>query len=189
MNNTELSKIIESNFQNIDKETIDNIIKLSSFIKLNKGKELISEGKRHHYFYLIVKGGVKSYYAKESKEVCTWFAFENEIIGTTSTLQGLPSNETIQLLEDSEFIRFNIKQMKELTQTNLKMSQLLNNLWAEHALFLEAKLYLLQFTNSQERLNALIKYNSEILQRVSLKDIASFLGVSRETLSRIRAKK
>ena len=189
MNNSELSKIIESNFQNIDKETIDNIIKLSSFIKLNKGKELISEGKRHHYFYLIVKGGVKSYYAKESKEVCTWFAFENEIIGTTSTLQGLPSNESIQFLEDSILIRFNTQKMKELTQTNLKMSQLLNNLWAEHALFLEAKLYLLQFTYSQERLNALIKYNSEILQRVSLKDIASFLGVSRETLSRIRAKK
>jgi CRP-like cAMP-binding protein len=189
VNNSELSKIIESNFQNIDKETIDNIIKLSFFIELNKGTELISEGKRHHYFYLIVKGGVKSYYAKESKEVCTWFAFENEIIGTTSTLQGLPSNESIQLLEDSILIRFNIQKMNELTQTNLKMSQLLNTLWAEHSLFLESRLRLLQFANSQERLVALIKYNSEILQRVSLKDIASFLGVSRETLSRIRAKK
>jgi CRP-like cAMP-binding protein len=79
--------------------------------------------------------------------------------------------------------------MNELTQTNLKMCQLLNSLWAEHSLFLEAKLRLLQFTNSQDRLEALIKYNSEILQRVSLTDIASFLGVSRETLSRIRAKK
>lgn len=189
MNNSELSKIIESNFQNIDKETIDNFIKLSSFIELNKGTELISEGKRHHYFYLIVKGGVKSYYAKESKEVCTWFAFENEIIGTTSTLQGLPSNESIQLLEDSILIRFNTQKMNELTQTNLKMCQLLNSLWTEHSLFLESRLRLLQFANCQERLEALIKYNSDILQRVSLTDIASFLGVSRETLSRIRAKK
>lgn len=189
MNNSELSKIIESNFQNIDKETIDNFIKLSSFIELNKGTELISEGKRHHYFYLIMKGGVKSYYAKESKEVCTWFAFENEIIGTTSTLQGLPSNESIQLLEDSILIRFNTQKMNELTQTNLKMCQLLNSLWTEHSLFLESRLRLLQFANCQERLEALIKYNSDILQRVSLTDIASFLGVSRETLSRIRAKK
>ena len=54
--------------------------------------------------------------------------------------------------------------MKELTQTNLKMSQLLNNLWAEHSLFLEERLRLLQFSNSQERLEALIKYNSEILK-------------------------
>ena len=189
MNNPDLVKIIESNFQNIDKETFDNIIKFSSFIELNKGSVLISEGKRHHYFYLLIKGGVKSYYAKESKEVCTWFAFENEIIATTSTLQGLPSNESIQLLEDSKLIRFNTQKMNEITQTNLKMCQLLNNLWEEHALFLEARLRLLQFTNSQDRLAALIKYNSEILQRVSLTDIASFLGVSRETLSRTRAKK
>lgn len=189
MNNSELKKIIESIFQNIDNETIDIIIKYSSFLELNKGSVLISEGKRHHYFYLILEGGVKSYYIKESKEVCTWFAFENEIIGTTSTLQGLPSNESIQLLEDSRLIRFNTKKINELTQTNLKMCQLLNSLWAEHSLFLEAKLRLLQFTNSQDRLEALIKYNSEILQRVSLTDIASFIGVSRETLSRIRAKK
>jgi len=189
MNNSDLIKIIESYFKNIDKEIRDNIISYSSFVEFNKGTELISEGKRHHYFYLLIKGGVKSYYVKESKEVCTWFAFENEIIGTTSTLQGLPSNESIQLLEDSRLIRFNTQKMNELTQTNLKMCQLLNSLWAEHSLFLEARLRLLQFTNSQERLEALIKYNSEILQRVSLTDIASFLGVSRETLSRIRAKK
>ncbi|MCH1611972.1 MAG: Crp/Fnr family transcriptional regulator [Flavobacteriales bacterium] len=189
MNNSELKKIIEFSFQNIDKKTIDIIVNHSSFVELNKGSELFSEGKRHHYFYLIVKGGVKSYYAKESKEVCTWFAFENEIIGTTSTLQGLPSNESIQLLEDSSLIRFNTQKMNELTQTNLKMCQLLNSLWAEHSLFLETRLRLLQFTNSQERLEALIKFNSEIFQRVSLTDIASFLGISRETLSRIRAKK
>jgi CRP-like cAMP-binding protein len=189
VNNSEFKKIIESIFQNIDNETIDIIIKHSSFLKSNKGENLIFQGKRHHYFYLLIKGSVKSYYTKESKEVCTWFAFENEIIGTTSTLQGLPSNESIQLLEDSRLIRFNTQKMNELTQTNLKMCQLLNSLWAEHSLFLEAKLRLLQFTNSQDRLEALIKYNSEILQRVSLTDIASFLGVSRETLSRIRAKK
>ena len=189
MNNSDLIKTIKSNFQNVDKETLDTIVKNSSFVKLIKGTELIIEGNRHPYFYLILKGGVKSYYLKEYKEVCTWFAFENEIIGTTSTLQGLASNESIQLLEDSELIRFNTQKMNELTKTNLKMCQVLISLWAEHSLFLEAKLRLLQFTNSQERLNALLKYNSSILQRVSLTDIASFLGVSRETLSRIRAKK
>ena len=189
MNNLDLSKIINSKFQNVDKETLGAIVKYSSFVKLSKGTELIIEGNRHHYFYLILKGAVKSYYLKESKQVCTWFAFENEIIGTTSTLKGLVSNESIQLLEDSELIRFNTSKLNELIQTNLKMCQLINTFWAEHALFLEARLQLLQFTNSQERLNALLKYNSAILQRVSLTDIASFLGVSRETLSRIRAKK
>ena len=189
MDYSEYKETVRYYFPNLDEESLNIVIKYSTYLKSKKGEKLISEGKRHHYFYLLIKGGAKSYYTKESKEVCTWFAFEDEIIGTTSTLQGLPSNETIQLLEDSKFIRFNTQKMNELTQTNLKMCQLLNSLWAEHSLFLEARLRLLQFSNSQERLEALIKYNSEILQRVSLTDIASFLGVSRETLSRIRAKK
>ena len=149
---------------------------------------MISEGKRHHYIYLILKGSVKSYYSKESKEVCVWFSLENEIIGTTSTIQGGASKETLELLEDSELVKLNIEKIKELAQTDLSISNLLNNLWEEHAIFLEERLYQLQFMNSHERYKVLIKNTPEILQRVSLTDIASFLGLSRETLSRIRAK-
>jgi CRP-like cAMP-binding protein len=92
-------------------------------------------------------------------------------------------------LEDSELIKLNIEKIKELAQTDLSISNLLNNLWEEHAIFLEERLYQLQFMNSHERYKVLIKNTPEILQRVSLTDIASFLGLSRETLSRIRAKK
>jgi CRP-like cAMP-binding protein len=88
-----------------------------------------------------------------------------------------------------ELIKLNIEKIKELTQTDLSISNLLNDLWVEHTVFLEERLYQLQFMNSYERYTALIKDNPEIMQRVSLTDIASFLGVSRETLSRIRAKK
>ena len=53
----------------------------------------------------------------------------------------------------------------------------------------EEKLYQLQFMSSEERYKALINATPVILQKVSLTDIASYLGVSRETVSRIRAKK
>ena len=65
----------------------------------------------------------------------------------------------------------------------------MSDIWSDHAIFLEERLYQLQFMDSDEKYKALILQNPEILQRVSLTDIASFLGVSRETLSRIRAKK
>ena len=189
MNNSELTKILESNFQNVDRETLDTIFKNSSFVKIDKGTELITEGKRHHYFYLMLKGGVKSCYLKDSKQVCTWFAFENEIIGTTSSIKGLASKETIELLEDSELVRFQSEKINELTQTNLSISNLMSDIWSDHAVFLEERLYQLQFMDSDEKYKALILHNPEILQRVSLTEIASFLGVSRETLSRTRAKK
>ena len=189
MEKSEIQEKLQSYFSVIEEGSLNAIVKYSSFLKSIKGTKLISEGERHHYIYLIMKGSVKSYYSKDSKEVCVWFSLENEIIGTTSTIQGDTSKETIELLEDSELIKLNIKKIKELTQTDLSISNVLNSLWEEHATFLEERLYQLQFMNSQERYKALIKDNPEILQRVSLTDIASFLGVSRETLSRIRAKK
>ena len=189
MGNSELQETLKSYFPILEEESLNDIVKHSSYLKSTKGTQLISEGKRHHYIYFIVKGSVKSYYSKESKEVCVWFSLENEIIGTTSTIQGGASKETLELLEDSELIKLNIEKIKELAQTDLSISNLLNNLWEEHAIFLEERLYQLQFMNSHERFKALIKDTPEILQRVSLTDIASFLGVSRETLSRIRAKK
>jgi CRP-like cAMP-binding protein len=189
MNNSELEETLKFYFPNIKEESLNTIAKHSSYLKSTKGTTLIPEGKRHHYIYLIVKGSVKSYYLKKSKEVCVWFSLENEIIGTTSTIQGGASKETLELLEDSELIKLNIEKIKELAQTDLSISNLLNNLWEEHAIFLEERLYQLQFMNSHERYKVLIKNTPEILQRVSLTDIASFLGLSRETLSRIRAKK
>ena len=189
MGNSELQETLKSYFPILEEESLNDIVKHSSYLKSTKGTQLISEGKRHHYIYFIVKGSVKSYYSKESKEVCVWFSLENEIIGTTSTIQGGASKETLELLEDSELIKLNIEKIKELAQTDLSISNLLNNLWEEHAIFLEERLYQLQFMNSHERYKVLIKNTPEILQRVSLRDIASFIGVSRETLSRIRAKK
>jgi len=189
MNKLVLKESVKSIFPNLNGQSTDSLSMHVTCLKCIKGTKLIAEGKRHHYFYLILDGSVKSYYQKESKEVCLWFAFENEIVSTIKTFEGEPSNETIELLEDSELIRFKTEPIKELAKNDLSISHWFTGLITEHAVFLEDRLYQLQFMSSIERYNALIKVTPEILRKVSLTDIASFLGVSRETLSRIRAKK
>jgi CRP-like cAMP-binding protein len=186
MHNSELQETLKSFFANLEEMSLHAFMKHSSYLKSTKGTKLISEGKRHDYFYLILNGGVKSYYLKESREVCMWFAFENDAIGTITTYEGLPSKETVELLQDSELIRFEIEKIKELSRTDISTIHLLNNLIIEHTLCIEERLYQLQFMSSKERYKALIETTPEILQRVSLTDIASYLGISRETLSRIR---
>ena len=106
MHNSELQETLKSLFPDLEEESLNALMKHSSYLKSTKGTKLISEGKRHRYFYLILKGGVKSYYSKESREVCMWFAFEKEAIGTITTYEGLLSKETVELLQDSELIRF-----------------------------------------------------------------------------------
>jgi CRP-like cAMP-binding protein len=187
MHKSELQETLKSFFPNLEEESLNALMKHSSYLKSTKSTKLISEGKRHNYFYLIIKGGVKSYYSKGSREVCMWFAFENEAIGTITTYEGLPSKETVELLQDSELIRFEIEKIKKLSQTDISVIHLLNNLVIEHTLCIEERLYQLNFMSSKKRYNKILETTPELLQRVSLTDIASFLGISRETLSRIRS--
>ncbi len=188
MNKSILKEKIISIFSSLSEQSIDSILTHATYLNCAKGDKLISEGKQHHYFYLLLEGSVKSYYQKESKEICVWFAFDNEIISTIKTFVGESSNETIEFLEDSNLIRFKIEPIKELAQKDISIGHWINTILTEHAIFLETKLHGLQFMTSSERYNALINIAPEILQKVSLTDIASYLGVSRETLSRIRAK-
>lgn len=109
----------------------------ATYLKYPKGKKIIKEGKNHLYFYLILNGVVKSYYQKDSKEVCQWFAFENEIISTIKTFEGKPSNETIILLKESELIQFRLEPIIELSRIDLSISHLITTLMTEHALILD----------------------------------------------------
>ena len=95
----------------------------------------------------------------------------------------------MELLEDSELIQIKSGDLITLSNQFTSISSLMLQLLKEHILFLEYKLNGLQFMTSEERYNKLILDYPEVLQRVSLTDIASYLGISRETLSRIRRKK
>ena len=187
MNKSEIIIFLKSLYSYLESNTLSEIAGFCDYLKLSKGTELIQERKRHGYFYFITKGSVKSYYLHEGNEICTWFAFEKEMVSTIKTFEGLTSNETIELLEDSEFIRINTEAFKSLTGTKASLSRLINELIIGHAIFLEELLYL-QSKPGKVRYEILIKAEPQLLQRVSLTDLASFLGLSRETLSRIRSK-
>ena len=184
-----IQEVIRSSFSDMSASSLDALSACAVLLHAKKGTELIAEGKRHKYFYLILEGSAKSFYLKGSKEICAWFAFDGEVLATIRSFNDTASNEAIVLLEDSTLIQFETSSVKALANSNLELSQLLNDLMMEHALFLEEKLYQLQFMSSEERYNALVDVAPEVLQKVSLTDIASYLGVSRETLSRIRNKK
>ncbi|MEM6346515.1 MAG: Crp/Fnr family transcriptional regulator [Bacteroidota bacterium] len=187
MDKPELKEIISELYPHMSEASLDIFIAHANYLRYPKGTKIIQEGQSHPFFYLLVTGGVKAYYQKDDKEVCLWFAFEHEMIGTINTLEGSSSNETIELLEDSEFIQFKTEDIAQIIEKDLDISRLIILLSLEYAGFLEKRLYQLQFMTSKERYLSLLEAEPEVLQKVSLTDIASYLGVSRETLSRIRA--
>lgn len=186
MNQTDIQDFLQGLQSQVNGDALDEVVACCSFIQLTRGAKLIETGKRHPFLYLIVQGSAKSYYLSEGKEVCTWFAFEGEVVSTMSTFAGHPSNETVELLEDAALIRIHVKDFKALSVNRASVARLITEWVVEHAIFLESLLYL-QSLPVKMRYEHILEARPEILQRVSLTDLASFLGMSRESLSRIRS--
>ncbi|MFN5168175.1 MAG: Crp/Fnr family transcriptional regulator [Cyclobacteriaceae bacterium] len=149
---------------------------------------LLHEQEKHDYAYFMLQGAARSYYLSDGTEVNTWFAFEQDMIGSLHAYRDLPSRETVELLENATLISINLRTLKPLTRSNLLVSQFVGSVIEEYAQFLEDRIFYSQFKNSKERYELLLRHEPQVLQRIPLTYIASYLGISRETLSRLRGK-
>ncbi len=168
--------------------TRDLITQALQTSELKKKHILIKTGERHPYAYFMVRGSARSYYLKDGIEINTWFALENDIIGSLLNFRDLPARETVELLEDSTVLAIDIPMIRKHMQFNQEIAHVILAIVEEYALFLEEKAYYLQMTDSMEKYRILMETAPELLQRVPLTHLSSFLGMTRETLSRIRAK-
>ena len=159
-----------------------------SILNLDKRHILIKENQRHDFAYFVIKGAVRSYYLKDGVEVNTWFALENDMVGSLHNFKDNPSRETIELIENSTLISINLKQVKPLMFSNIQIANFINAIIEDYALFLEDKIYFSQMMSSSDKYLILLEKEPQLFQRIPLTYIASFLGISRETLSRLRAK-
>jgi hypothetical protein len=91
-------------------------------------------------------------------------------------------------MENSKLISINLKQIKPLMLSNVQIANFINAIIEEYALFLEEKVYFSQMMSSMDKYLVLLEQEPQLFQRIPLTYIASFLGISRETLSRLRAK-
>ena len=152
-----------------------------------RGEYLVRQGTYHRYTYFLTKGSARSFYLKDGTEVNTWFAFEEEIVGSFQTYLGKPARENIQAMEESEVIVLDLSSIKTWAETEVRISNFVRLVVEEYTMYLEEKLLALQMT-ATERYRYLVEREPEVLRRVPLTYVASYLGISRETLSRIRSK-
>ena len=164
------------------------LVKHLSVINKKKNSILIQENSYSDFAYFIVGGSIRAYYLKEGIEINTWFAFENEIVASLNNYQSKPSSVSLQLVEDCKLIAINLSTLKPIVNVNVQISNFVRTIIEEYTAFLEERLYATQFMSSFDRYSYLLENEPKVSQRIPLTYIASYLGISRETLSRIRSK-
>lgn len=158
-------------------------------ITLAKNEFLLKEGKICRHLYFLEKGALRGFYNLDGKEITHWFGFENDFVTSFhSFITGEPAVENIQLLEGCTLWAIAKETVTSLLNQHHDIERLVRITYEKYYIRLEERYVNAQFKSAKERYENLLQKTPYILERVSLGFIASYLGISQETLSRIRSK-
>ena len=152
-----------------------------------KGDTMLTEGHVCRGIYFVNQGAFRTYHLKNGNEIHTAFYFENDFVQDIDSLtHGTPSQINIVALEDAQTLFIPKDDMLALYERAPSFQRLGREVLALMAI--SEKKYVTLFTDFQpkERYEHVVAHYPELIQRVPLQYLASFLGIARETLSRIR---
>lgn len=165
-------------------EALANKLNVITFFK---NDFLLKKGRICQHFYFLEKGALRGFYELNDKEITHWFGFENNFITSFhSYITGQPSIENIQFLEDSTVWAISKKELTDLFDEFHEVERLVRILYEQYYIQLEERYVNSQFKTAAELYADLLNRNPHILRRVPLGQISSYLGITQETLSRIR---
>lgn len=173
----------------MDDITFNLCIDFLEIKRIKKGDFFIKEGKTCKTITYINEGLFRIYNSKDGIEVNTCFCKENSIASSfESLINKTPSKETIQALENSTIVTLSFDNLQKLYKVSGKWQSLGRLLTEKECLRLSNRNSTLSFETAIEKYKLFLRNEPEINQRISIQNIASYIGVSRETLSRIRKK-
>jgi len=186
-----LEDIIQSIYS-LSHEVLEDVLGHFQHLEYPKNYFLLKSGKTCKHLWFMTKGVARYFYINDQgKEMNTWFSLDTQIItDTTSFVKQEPTQESIQLMEDSEMYSIEYTAVQALLQKHHSFA-----LWyiklveLNYVTQIEDRLSDLQFLDARQRYQKLLNLYPNIANRISLGNIASYLNITQETLSRIRADK
>lgn len=157
-------------------------------VKFPKGHLLIKADRVEPHIYFIKKGMMRAYAHTADNEITFWFGKEGDaVISMKSYVENQKGYEDIELLEDCELYRLDTKDLKKLYEQDIAIANWGRRFAEQELIKTEAMFITRQFRTARERYVELIANDPELLQRVQLSHVASYLGITQVSLSRIRA--
>ena len=155
---------------------------------LAKNDYLLREGQVCRHLYFLEHGALRGFYNLDGKDITHWFSFENDFVTSFySFTTNKPAVENIQLLEGSILWAISKDNVTDLFNRFHEIERLVRIAYEKYYIRLEERYVNAQFKTAKELYENLLQQRPHILERVPLGSVASYLGISQETLSRIRS--
>jgi CRP-like cAMP-binding protein len=157
--------------------------------KLRRRQYFLQEGDVCHSSAFVCKGFLRYYNIDiKGQEHILQFAPENHWTGDRESMDtGLPSKNNIDAIEDSEILVLKKENFEMLRKTIPAFNDFVNESLKRNLVFLQQRIHVGLSLSAEEKYSNFISKYPSIINRVPLHMIASYLGVSAETLSRVRS--
>ena len=181
----ELKKFINS-YAHFTEDELTNIVQRFKKRNIKKNEFALQANSICSDLIFVQSGCLRLYYIQNEVEVSVWFALkQSSAIEIYSFISETPSNYYLQAIEDTEILFLPKAALNELYQTHPKLQEMMRKFWEDEILNLLERFTALQRDTAEQRYLDLLN-KPELLQTIPQKYLASFIGVTPTSLSRIK---
>lgn len=172
---------------NITVQSKQEISKLATLRQFKKNEIVQQPNSTCRTIYFVNKGIARIFYYKDGNDITEHFSFTNDIIIRAESLfTGQPTSKGIQVIEDTEIMAIDSAKLFALYDSHHDIERLFRLIIEKEYTNTVKRIESLQFKDAKERYLELLN-ETDLVNRIPLKYIASYLGITQVSLSRIRA--
>jgi CRP-like cAMP-binding protein len=177
-----------SKYISLTEDEKEVILSLNLFRTVKKGTILLKEGQKTKDSYFVLKGCIRSYYVLDGEEKTTAFYTEMDVLTPPCVISKTPSEFYVSCTEDS-IVTVSNSDMEEEVNSKFPKFELMCRVLSEE-LLAKQRINFDEFKTSspEQRYLNLLQSRPDLIQRVPQHQLASFLGITPQSLSRLRAR-
>lgn len=180
-------EIVEQTYP-LSKEGLQALASILVRTEVRKGQNFLNEGEICTQMGYIYKGLVRQYYYKNGKEMTEHISNEgNVFICIESFLQQKPTRLIVEALENTVIYGIPYKPLLQLAAESMEIEQVYRGMLQNSLIMSQTKMDMFRFESAKDRYLRLMREQPEVIKRAPLSYIASYLLMTPETLSRVRA--
>lgn len=176
-----------SNFPFLNTNEVEIIVENTLLREFKKGSVLLKKGSISKECYAIIKGCVREFYLKDGMEKTTAFFTEGQSVNSFSSYTNqVPSKHFLECSEDCILTVGNQSLVDQMCERIPRLTEFIKSEVEKDAGALQERMAFFMISTPEERFSELMKNNPSLMNRVPQHQIASYLGVTPESLSRIK---
>ncbi len=175
-------------FGQLNQQQIDLLTSKVKVVVLKRNEYFSEAGKTAKHIGFIINGVMRvCYYNNEGKEITRYFIDENNfVVDLNSYSSQLPATEYLQAVTDCELYTFSFEAMKELSMTIIAWDAIISKITAKALMEKVNRISPMMSEDAITRYNRFLETYPNLANRIPLSLLASYIGVTQSSLSRIR---